>query len=150
MYPKKMGLQLMLVDPDDDLRFLLKTLLELAGCQVETAKNCTEAYARIEESQPSVIFTELRLEDVTGLDFAKRIRSTPLVKDAWLIALTGHYYPGIAQDARDAGFDRYLLKPVQYDQILNVLRLATKIRDCSLSELGCAPGALSHQQHGHW
>lgn len=97
-----------------------------------------------------MIFTELRLEDVTGLDFARRIRSTRLVKDALLIALTGHYYPGIAQDARDAGFDRYLLKPVQYDQILNVLKFATEIRDCSLSELGCAPPALSQRMHGHW
>lgn len=47
MYPKNKGLQLLLVDPDDDLRFLLTTLLELTGCRVETAKNCTEAFARI-------------------------------------------------------------------------------------------------------
>ena len=131
----KIGLRLMLVDPDEDLRFLLKALLELTGCRVETAKNCCEALALIHACPPDVIFTELFLADATGLDFAKRIRSMPGAKDAFLVALTGHYYHGITRDASTAGFDRFLLKPVQYDQILDVLTCVAKTRACHPAEL---------------
>lgn len=131
----KIGLRLMLVDPDDDLQFLLKALLELTGCRVDTAKNCCEALASIQASPPDVIFTELFLDDGTGLDFGERIRALPGAKDALLVALTGHYYHGIARDAWTAGFDRFLLKPVQYDQILDVLTCVKKKRACHPGEL---------------
>ena len=130
----KIGLQLMLVDPDDDLRFLLKALLELTGCQVETATNCAEAVALIEAGIPDVIFTELFLEDATGLDFGRRIRSMSQTRDTLLVALTGHSYQGIAQDVSTAGFDRFLLKPVQYDQILDILASEAKKYGRELSE----------------
>lgn len=132
--PKKIGLQLMIVDPDDDLRFLLKALLELTGCKVETAKNCAEAIALIEVSAPEVIFTELFLEDEAGLDFGRRIRSMSQARDTLLVALTGHYYQGIKQDVSTAGFNKFLLKPVQYDQILNVLASEAKKYGRELSD----------------
>lgn len=141
--PSLFSLQLMLVDPDDDLRFLLKTLLELSGCKVETACNYSEASSKVEKILPDVIFTELFLGDATGFDFARRIRSMPRAGDTLLVALTGHYYHGIAQDACTTGFDRFLLKPVQYDQILGVLASAAKRRRGYVSKLENVPKAAA-------
>jgi two-component system, sensor histidine kinase len=135
----KLTLQLMLVDPDDDLRFLLKTLLELTGCRVEVAKNYSDALAKIETYQPDLILTELFLDELTGLDFGRKMRSMPWAKDVLLVALTSHHYPGITQDAWIAGFDRFLLKPVQFDQILEVLRS----RGRWLSEMSSLPKAAA-------
>lgn len=132
----KNGLRLMLVDPDDDLLSLLKTLLELTGCRVETAKNGSQAIAVIEASPPDVIVTDIFLPDGTGLDFGKQIRSMPCAKDTFLVALTGHYYQGITQDAWLAGFDSFLLKPVQFDQIQSVLKAVAKKRGRHVNELG--------------
>lgn len=112
----KIELQLMLIDSDVDLLFLLKALLELTGCKVQTAKSYTEAFELIEAGTPDVIFTELFLNQLTILELSKKIRSMPRANDTLLVALTGHYYSGIAQDAWTAGFDRFLLKPVQFDQ----------------------------------
>lgn len=131
----KIGLQLILVDPDEDLRVLLQTLLQLTGCRVRTAKNCGEAIALIDTSPPDLIFTELFLDGATGLDFGSRIRSMPCAKDTLLVALTGLYYQGIARNAWTAGFDRFLLKPVQIDQILEVVRGVAKARGYRLNEL---------------
>ncbi|NNG23340.1 response regulator [Telluria aromaticivorans] len=133
--PTKIGLQLMLVDPDDDLRLLLKTLLQMTGCRVRTAKNWGEAIALIDANPPDLIFTELFLGGATGLDFGSRIRSMPCAKDTFLVALTGLYYQGIARQAWAAGFDRFLLKPVQIDQILDVVRGVAKARGYCLNEL---------------
>lgn len=124
----KSGLQVMLVDPDDDFRFLLKSLLELSACQVETAKNCDDAFATMDASPPDVILTEFVLDGVTGLDFGRRIRARPWGGQTLLVALTGHYYHGIKNDALIAGFDRLMLKPVQHDQLLDLISAAAKRR----------------------
>lgn len=123
---KKSGVQVMLVDSDDDFRFLLKALLELSACQVETAKNCDEAFAKMDASPPDLILTEFILDDVTGLDFGRRVRSSPWGGETLLVALTGHYYHGIKRDALVAGFDRLLLKPAQHDQLLELIAFAAK------------------------
>lgn len=141
--PTTIGLQLVVVEPDDDLRFLLKALLELTGCRVEVAKNCAEALAVIEADPPDVIFTELFLEDATGLAFGRRIRSLPQASDSLLVALTGHYYLGIAKDAWAAGFDRFLLKPVQFDQVVDVLTSEAQARGRRLRETSSQPRAAA-------
>lgn len=139
----KIKLQLILIDPDDDLRFLLKALLELTGCRVEAAKNYPEAFALINASPPDIIFTELFLDEATVLDLGRQIRSLPRAQDTLLVALTGHYYQGLVQDAWTAGFDRFLLKPVQYDQIMNILKHVTKIRGHSFGEMVSTPLAAA-------
>lgn len=130
------GLQLLLVEPDDDLRYLLQTLLELSGCAVETARNYREALVRIDATPPDVIFTELFLEDAAGLGLGSRFRSLPHLENTWLVALTGHCQPGIAKDALQAGFDHYLVKPVYFPEIFEILKPVAKRRGCSLVDMG--------------
>lgn len=129
------SLQLMLIDPDDDLQFLLKVLLEVNGFHVETSASYTEALARTDLSSMDVIFTELELHDDMGLAFGKHLRSMPSGKDPLLVALTSSYYQGIDRDVQAAGFDAFILKPIQFEQILNVLRHAADIRGSFLSVL---------------
>jgi CheY-like chemotaxis protein len=131
----KNSLQLMLVDPDEDLSFLLKTLLELSNCRVDIVKSWDAALAGIEANPPDLIFTELRFDHAASLGCGKRLRSLACAADVVLVALTSHYYPGVEQDARQAGFDSYLLKPVNYDQILDVLTGLAKTRGANLPDL---------------
>lgn len=132
----KNGLKVMLVDPDDDFRFLLKALLELSACQVETAKNVADAFATMDASPPDIILTEFILDGATGLDVGRRIRSMPWGGETLLVALTGHYYHGIKRDALIAGFDRLMLKPVQHDQLLDLIGTAAKRRGRAWQERG--------------
>jgi CheY-like chemotaxis protein len=134
--PAKTGLYLLLIDPDEDLCFLVKSLLELAGCRVDTAGTCAEALEKAGARRPDVILTELLLNDSTGLDIARKIRSSPQTKNAHLIAMTGYCRAGIVQAALEAGFHRYLLKPIQYQELIDVLTpLAAKL-DASINPIG--------------
>lgn len=139
----KLELNLMLIDSDSDSLFLLKTLMELTGCHVQTAQSYTEAFSLIERNIPDVIFTELFLEQMSLLEVSKRFRSLDPSHRTSLIALTGHYYNGIPQDARTSGFDRFLLKPVQYDQILVILRDTARIRQGNASGSAAFPRAAA-------
>lgn len=130
------GLQLLLVEPDDDLRYLLQTLLELTGCAVETARSYREALVRIDATPPDVIFTELLFEDAAGLGLGRRYRSLPQLESTWLVALTGHCQPGIAKDALEAGFDHYLVKPVYFPEIFEILKPVAWSRGCGLIDIG--------------
>lgn len=130
----KLELRLMFIDSDNDLLFLLKTLIERTGCKVETARSYTEAFSLIERNIPDVILTELFLEQMSLLDVSEKFRSFDQSYRTSLIALTGHYYKGISQDARAAGFDRFLLKPVQYDQIVVILRNIARVRQRNIPE----------------
>lgn len=135
----KLELRLMLIDSDSDSLFLLKTLIELTGCHVQTAQSYTEAFALIDRNIPDVIFTEIFLEQMSLLEVGKRFRASDPSHRTSLIALTGHYYKGIPQDARTSGFDRFLLKPVQFDQILIILRDIARIRPGNASGSAAFP-----------
>jgi CheY-like chemotaxis protein len=134
--PAKTGLHLLLIDPDEDLCFLLKSMLELTSCKVDTAGTCAEALEKAGLRRPDVILTELLLDDMTGMDIARKIRSSPQTRDAQLIAITGYWRAGIAQAALEAGFHRYLLKPIQYQELIDVLTPLGFKLDANISSFG--------------
>lgn len=131
-----LSLHLLLIEPDDDLRFLLQTLFGLTGCAVETAKTFREALACIDATPPDVIFTELLLEDAAGLSLGGRFRSLPELASTRLVALTGNCQPGIAKNALGPGFDHYLVKPVYFPEIFDILKPVARRRGCSLVNIG--------------
>ncbi|PYM88010.1 MAG: hypothetical protein DME08_28140 [Candidatus Rokuibacteriota bacterium] len=55
---------------------------------------------------------DIGLPDCDGYDVARRIRSTPHGKTAYLVALTGYGQPDDRRRAEAAGFDTHLVKPV--------------------------------------
>lgn len=116
------SLSLLFVDSDEDLNFLHKSLFELAGCCVEVASTLAEALAILKGYKPDVVFADLRLEDFSGMELAGHLRASSSIKNMSLVALTSCFRPGIAQEARSAGFDGYLLKPASHEAILEVLK----------------------------
>lgn len=140
------SLHVLLIEPDDDLRFLLQILLGLTGCAVETAKTYSDALERIEARPPDLIFTELVLEDTAGLGLGRRLRSLRQLENTRLVALTGHCQPGIAKDALKAGFNHYLIKPVYFPQLFEILKPVAEHRGCSLIDVGL-PGRYGMTAH---
>lgn len=129
-------LSLLFLDSDEDLNFLHKSLFELAGCCVEVASTLAEALAILKGHKPDVVFADLLLDDFSGMELAGHLRATSSIKNMSLVALTSCYRPGIAQEARSAGFDGYLLKPACYEEILEVLK---RWQDAASSGCGTRP-----------
>ena len=103
------------VDNYIDALELLKLFLQLCGAQVYTAVSMDEAMRIFHAHHPNMLISDLALPQGSGIALLKAIRSQDAVMSA--IALTGISDSKVRQQALDAGFDRYLVKPVD-DHVL--------------------------------
>jgi CheY-like chemotaxis protein len=117
--PTSTSFKLLLIEPCEDFRSILVTLLELAGCEVRSVSNGTSALTVAAMFQPDMILTELA--GFGGFEIARQLKAIPQVNDADIVALTGFYWAGIEAEAANAGFTHYLLKPATFDSLIHVV-----------------------------
>lgn len=98
-----------LCDDSDDVREILTISLRRAGVDTSPVADGKTAIAEILEHEPDAAIIDLGLTDMDGLEVARRLRACGCA--VRLIALTGYVGDDMQQAARDAGFDRYLVKP---------------------------------------
>jgi two-component system CheB/CheR fusion protein len=137
------GLRVLLVEPEDDLCSAFSWLLELLGCPTSCVRTGADALARVGAGTTDVILSELVLPDMSGLELAKALRSTPQAENILLIALTGYHRNGIEADAIQAGFARYLLKPVMFEDVVRILCPFAVTRGRTLAALEPLGGAAA-------
>jgi len=76
---------------------------------------------RAGEFQPQIAFLDIGLPKLNGFDLARRLRALGATADTILVAVTGWGQPSDRQKAKEAGFDDYLVKPVEIDRIRALL-----------------------------
>ena len=77
--------------------------------------------AGAERFRPEVVFLDIGLPKLSGIDAARRIREQPWGKDMVLVALTGWGQEEDRRQSKDAGFDAHLVKPVDLDALMKLL-----------------------------
>ena len=110
---------ILVIEDNADTREVLKVMLELEGARVATADAGEPGVQAAERFRPDAVLCDIGLPDIDGLQVARLIREARA--DTRIIALTGY---GRAEDIRhalDAGFDAHLTKPVNFDELLNLL-----------------------------
>jgi two-component system cell cycle response regulator DivK len=81
-----------------------------------------EALVAIPGNVPDIIFMDVRLPGITGLDVTRQLRLQEKLKALPIIALTAYAMPADRQAALDAGCDDFLAKPVRYQAVEDVIR----------------------------
>ncbi|HXT02649.1 MAG TPA: PAS domain S-box protein [Casimicrobiaceae bacterium] len=109
--------RLLIVDDNVDAADAIGTLLSLNGFDVATAHDPDAAMARAIAFVPDVILLDIGLPGMTGFELARKLHAHPAMARAKLIAITGYGQAGGSEQARTAGFDGYLVKPVDLDQL---------------------------------
>jgi DNA-binding NtrC family response regulator len=110
---------LIVEDHADTLR-LLSRLLRLHGYAVHEAATCADALAVMEREHCGLLVSDVSLPDCSGLELMRELRQRdPEVRG---LAVSGHTGPEHAKAARDAGFERYVAKPVKFDDLLHLIR----------------------------
>ena len=103
-------------DHEDSLAMYAFGLLAM-GFQPVTAANAEDAFARACDVRPDAIVADIRLPGASGLDLTRRLRDDDRTKDAGIIVLTGLSLISMGQNAREAGCDRFLIKPCLPDAL---------------------------------
>jgi signal transduction histidine kinase/ActR/RegA family two-component response regulator len=122
------GLRLMVVDDNVDAAQMLAALLEVQGYAVSVEYDARGALERARREQPDVMLLDIGLPDMDGYALARRLRAQPENAGAMLVALTGYGQNQDRTAAEQAGFDHYLVKPADLDQVNQVLAQARALR----------------------
>ena len=113
-------LRIVVVDDNADAAWTLATCLRAIGHSVEEMTNPRAALAIPADRVPDVFLLDIGMPDIDGHELARRLRGQPHTAGTRLIAVTG--YGNIEEKAGGAGdFDRYLVKPVNFGKLMQLL-----------------------------
>ena len=115
--PRATALRLMVVDDNNDAAVVLSLLLKALGHEAHIEHDGRRALERARELSPEICFLDIGLPDMDGFELARRLRAMPETAHATLVAITGYGQPEDKERARQAGFDRHVVKPVYLDEI---------------------------------
>ncbi|MGG7606116.1 ATP-binding protein [Massilia sp. BKSP1R2A-1] len=114
-------LRVLVVDDNLDAAHTLNLYLAAAGHRVEIAYNGIDALKLAEVFAPQVCLLDIGLPDMDGNELARRLRRLPETAKATLIAATGYGRQQDREAAAAAGFDHYMVKPVNTVQLSELL-----------------------------
>ncbi len=113
--------RVLVVDDSADAAGSLMTLLELAGHEVRTAGDGAEAIEQAREFCPDIIFMDLGMPRVDGVEATRHIRALPQGRNVRIIALTGWGQEADRERTRSAGMDDHIVKPVSPEALQRIL-----------------------------
>jgi two-component system chemotaxis response regulator CheY len=108
-------IKILLVDDNHHMRVLLTEILRAIGVKhVFEAGDGAEALQIMRTHQIDVVMTDLAMQPLDGIDFVKLLRNSPDSPNqmAPVIMITGHSTARRVAEARDAGVNEFLAKPV--------------------------------------
>ena len=129
----KFPINILIVDDERDYVEMLSLRLTDSGHRVRSAFNGYEALKILDETEPDalpeidVIILDIKMPGMDGIDTLKQIKAKhPVVE---VILLTGHGAVDSAVVGLKSGAFDYLLKPADYDDLLEKLEAARQQRD---------------------
>ena len=122
-----MNKTILIVDDDESIRRLIATTLEdVSGYRMSEAGDGEEAMKRAREVRPSIVFLDIDMPRLDGIEACRRMKSEPSTADATIVMLTGDSEQEAELEARRAGADLFLTKPFSP---LHLLRLVDRLGD---------------------
>jgi two-component system CheB/CheR fusion protein len=113
--------RILVVDDNLDSAESLTKLLILAGHQTATAHDGPEAIEVANEFHPDVALLDIGLPKLNGYEVARWFREQPWGRNVLLVGVSGWGRDDDRQRAKDAGFDAYLVKPINHDELERLL-----------------------------
>jgi two-component system CheB/CheR fusion protein len=111
----------LVIEDNRQLADSLCQMLELLGVKARPAYGPRAAILSLNESQPSVIFTDIHLPGVNGFEIISYLRRLPQLAEVPIIIVTSDDQPETARRAREIGARELVLKPVSLDMLEKVL-----------------------------
>ena len=121
MQQDKAGRTIMVVDDQEDVRLLMSKALEMNGYRVVEARDGYEATETAQLEHPDLILMDIGLPRRSSISAEYRIHTIPELRAVPIVAITAYDSPELRLDAIDAGCTEHLLKPVNIDQLKEVL-----------------------------
>src|ERR1700723_4628383 len=114
--------RVLVVDDEENIRLVLRTLLKKQGCDGDAADGGEAALAALEAFDPDVILTDVRMPRMGGLDLLGALKAKQ--HPATVIVMSAYGNVDLAIEAMKAGAYDYVSKPCKPDEVVLALRKA--------------------------
>lgn len=113
---------MLVVEDNVDAAETLRELMELLGYSAKVARTGPEGVEAASAWRPHVVLCDIGLPGFDGYTVARLLRMEPATADVRLVAVTGYGSPADQQQAREAGFELHLTKPVDLGTLEEYLK----------------------------
>jgi CheY-like chemotaxis protein len=115
------GMRILVVDDDENTREMLSEVLRIYDADVKTAESVAVARNLYQSWTPSLLVSDVGMPEEDGYDLIRSIRSLPNGHRMKAIAITGYARDKDRDLALAAGYDLFLSKPVDLDQLISLI-----------------------------
>src|ERR1700760_1385700 len=115
------GARILVVDDEEDIRFLLSTELELAGFEVRPARDGPSGLAVAREWEPDLVLLDVMMPKIDGVSILPRFRA---LTQAPIFILSAKGETGAKEFGLERGADQYLAKPFETPELIARIRSA--------------------------
>jgi two-component system cell cycle response regulator DivK len=113
--------KILVVEDNPTNMILTVYILESEGHQVLQAENATLGIRLARENHPDLIFMDIQLPDMDGLEATKQLKSETTMQDIPVYALTAFAMKGDKERIGSSGCDGYLSKPISHKDLIEVV-----------------------------
>lgn len=121
--------RVLVVDDEGKMRALLAMALDGEGHEVEEAESAETAVKKLEEFEPGVMITDIRMPGMSGLDLLKAVKAAHPTTE--VIVMTAYADAKSGIEAMRNGAMEYVAKPFEMDEMLLLVRNAEEKRTLS-------------------
>ena len=122
------GEQILVVEDNEKNMTLLRDVLRASGYRTLEASTGGQALTLATEQGPALVLMDIRLPDMDGLEALRRLRLDERTASIPVLAVTAQAMRGDGERFKDAGFDGYLSKPVDIDELLTAVEQHSRRR----------------------
>ncbi|WP_445241611.1 response regulator [Microcoleus vaginatus] len=115
------------MDDHEVNRAMLHRLLFHLGFEIAEATDGEDCLHKAQEFLPDIILMDLLMPVMNGWEATRRLRQLPELKDTVILALSANVYETTKQESILAGCDNFLTKPIQTNELLELLRLHLRL-----------------------
>ena len=119
--------QILVIDDDATMRFLVTLVLRKQGYEILQAKNGEEGLALARENAPALIICDWMMPEMDGLEVCKAIKSDPRFSATFFILLTAREEVSDRIQGLDTGADEFLSKPIEATELQSRVRAGLRL-----------------------
>ena len=115
------GEQILVVEDNEKNMKLLTDVLQATGYRTLQASTGGQALKLATQHGPALVLMDIRLSDMDGVEALSRLRMDERTASIPVLAVTAQAMKGDSERFKEAGFDGYLSKPVDIDELITTV-----------------------------
>ena len=124
---------ILVVDDSSETTEMLGKLLRLEGAFVESARSGVEALEIAQRKNFDLVVSDISMPEMDGYQLLQKLRELPSMANVPAVALTGYGRGADVERALEEGFAEHLTKPLDLDQLLQIVRRLTDGKNSGLT-----------------